>query len=736
VRRVALVPVVGALLLLAGLGGAEARTYRLAWSYRTSAEVWRVSISSDGSYVAVGSFHEHISQLGGWVYLFSRGSSTPLWTYQTGGYVYSVSISSDGSYVSAGSSDGWVYLFSRYSGTPLWSYQIGDYVYSVSISSDGSYVAAGGYVVSGYGWVYLFSRYSGTPLWSYQTGDGVRSVSISSDGSYVAAGTSDGWVYLFSRYSGTPLWSYQTGGKVFSVSISSDGSYVAVGSADGCVYLFSRGSSIPLWNYQTGGIVYSVSISSDGSYVAAGSTYYNSQFGGWVYLFSRDSGTPLWTYQLGGTFSVSVSSDGSYVAAAGILDNRVYLFSRDSGTPLWSHRTDNWVLSVSISFDGSYVAAGDWDGRVYLFSLNNPPSLSYSLAPTSGTTRDIFTYEVTYSDPDGDAPAYVRVYVDGIGHDMGYVGGSYREGALYRYQTTLPAGSHTFYFEASDGLDTVRLPLSGTYSGPSVAVQPTSLSVSPSSFTLLTGRTQTLTATLTAGGTPLPGKTVSWSATAGSLSATSSTTDSSGRATVVFTAPSYATTVTITASFAGDDQYGGSSGSSQVTVRSEVRLVFTKPDGSPLAYTTIYYGTSEGEETALLGTTDGEGLITLPEWMPRNTWIYFRSEDGRYRGSSYVPLEGGTLSVKLTETGRALLPLVLVLVVGAGVACAVAWRKGLFKKPARIKSPGKPEGPFCSHCKLRLPPDARFCPECGREVKGTKPGKLPPESSVPSAGRS
>ena len=79
-----------------------------------------------------------------------------------------------------------------------------------------------------------------------------------------------------------------------------------------------------------------------------------------------------------------------------------------------------------------------------------------------------------------------------------------------------------------------------------------------------------------------------------------------------------------------------------------------------------------------------------------------------------MPLEGGTLSVKLTETGRAFLPLVLVLVVGAGVACAVAWR--LLKKPAKIKPPDKPEGPFCFHCKLRLPPDARFCPECGKKV--------------------
>jgi WD40 repeat protein len=58
---------------------------------------WSVSISSDGSYIAAGSYDNR-------VYLFSRSSSTPLWSYQTGGWVPSVSISSDGSYIAAG---GW-----------------------------------------------------------------------------------------------------------------------------------------------------------------------------------------------------------------------------------------------------------------------------------------------------------------------------------------------------------------------------------------------------------------------------------------------------------------------------------------------------------------------------------------------------------------------------------------------------------------------------------------------------
>ena len=241
----------------------------------------------------------------------------PLWSYTIGSPVGSVAISSDGSYIAAGSWDHNVYLFSRDSSTPLWSYQTGGMDRSVSISSDGSYW-------TGY-WgdrVCLFSRADNTPLWSYATGGPVISVSMSSDGSYIAAGSADNRVYLFSRTSGTPLWSYETGGQVFSVAISSDGSYIAAGSGDHNVYLFSRDSSTPLWSYTTGSVV-EVSISSDGSYIAAGSGDHN------VYLFSRTSGTPLWSYTTGDwVISVSISSDGGYIAA-GSRDHKVYLFSQE-----------------------------------------------------------------------------------------------------------------------------------------------------------------------------------------------------------------------------------------------------------------------------------------------------------------------------------------------------------------------------------------------------------------------
>jgi len=97
----------------------------------------------------------------------------------------------------------------------------------------------------------------------------------------------------------------------------------------------------------------------------------------------------------------------------------------------------------------------------------------------------------------------------------------------------------------------------------------TTLSVSPPSFTLYSGQTQTLTATLKdENNNPLANKTVAWTKSVGSLSATSGTTSSSGQVSVTYTAPNVTaqTSVTITASLAGDANYQSSSGTSSGTI--------------------------------------------------------------------------------------------------------------------------------------------------------------------------
>lgn len=139
----------------------------------------------------------------------------------------------------------------------------------------------------------------------------------------------------------------------------------------------------------------------------------------------------------------------------------------------YTNEAGTWTVSA----EGDYVWTWEDDGlNVYKVALyfreNTPPTLiSAGVSPSSGTPKTDFTFEVTYrahrvQQPTIDfVPSYVRVYVDGTAKDMSYVSGKYyRDGALFSHTTTLSAGSHTYYFEASDGTFTARFPEDGTLS--------------------------------------------------------------------------------------------------------------------------------------------------------------------------------------------------------------------------------------------------------------------------------
>jgi len=425
---------------------AQGTGYELLWSYEAGDGVTSISMSSDGSYVAAGfgwtskvrfntSFGENR------VYLFDRTGNI-LWDYKTEGTVSSVSLSSDGSYVAVGSLDN-VYLFDP-SGNLLWSYKTDSYVGHVSISPDGSHVAA----QVGYD-VYLFDRL-GNLLWSYKTDNWVRSVSISSDGSYIAAGSGDKKVYFFDR-SGNLLWSYNTGENVNIVSVSSDGSYIAAGIQDSTwnniddykVSLFDRSGNL-LWNYNTDSYVNGVSISSDGSYIGAGS------WGGReIYFFDR-SGKLIWNYNPGEDVNgVSITPDGSYVVAGvsgrGYLDD-VYIFDR-SGNLIWSYDTPSGgVSNVLISSDGFYVAAESMDdNNVYFFGRKDETSPTISI--TSPYNEQPFTTNTisingTASDNVGISKVEVK-----IGSGSWQIASGTTS---WSKQITLSSGSNTIYARATD----------------------------------------------------------------------------------------------------------------------------------------------------------------------------------------------------------------------------------------------------------------------------------------------
>ena len=99
---------------------------------------------------------------------------------------------------------------------------------------------------------------------------------------------------------------------------------------------------------------------------------------------------------------------------------------------------------------------------------NTPPQLlkvdarKQAVSPLSGARNGQYTYTIMYKDtdgPNGQAPAYVRVYIDNQPFDMVPVNAgtpSYSDGAVYTYTPpSLSGGEHSYRFEASDGVSMV-----------------------------------------------------------------------------------------------------------------------------------------------------------------------------------------------------------------------------------------------------------------------------------------
>jgi len=80
---------------------------------------------------------------------------------------------------------------------------------------------------------------------------------------------------------------------------------------------------------------------------------------------------------------------------------------------------------------------------------NAKPCLCYPMiSPLTGTTKTVYVATVTYTDPDGDAPAKVEVYIDNVAYSMTHPKHSAK--GFYRARLTLPPGEHSYYFYTED----------------------------------------------------------------------------------------------------------------------------------------------------------------------------------------------------------------------------------------------------------------------------------------------
>ncbi len=152
------------------------------------------------------------------------------------------------------------------------------------------------------------------------------------------------------------------------------------------------------------------------------------------YIMQRTSGT---NYKTGVTYSVSLNS-----LFVGVHYHR-YIFDDGSGPATYESTSSPQVTTLLLS--------------------------NSSVTPTSGTSSTVYTFQTTYTEVNGEAPAQALLYVDNTSYPMQLVSGSYSTGAVFQVQTTLPSGKHSFFFVFGDTRTSWADPFNPkVYAGPDV----------------------------------------------------------------------------------------------------------------------------------------------------------------------------------------------------------------------------------------------------------------------------
>jgi PKD repeat protein len=299
---------------------------------------------------------------------------------------------------------------------------------------------------------------------------------------------------------------------------------------------------------------------------------------------------------------------------------------------------DTYTVTLTVTDNGG--ATDSYSTTISVELANQPPTASFVYEPTSPTTADIIHFTDQSTDPDGTISSWSWNFGDGTT--------STEQNPTHQYSS---ADTYTVTLTVTDNggaTDTVSQ---------SIAVSipekiPTTLWISPPSFTIQSDNPITLTATLRVSDnmeTPLANKLISWTVSTERenkwtlpVALGRTMTDSFGQTSITYTAPDVTaeTRVKITASFAGDDDYLGSSGISTGTItptaltptsilisplvfdaESEENVVLTVlltgEDGVPLAGKLIHLSTTQGVVTPTSATTDDLGRATATFTAPQ-----------------------------------------------------------------------------------------------------------------------
>jgi WD40 repeat protein len=314
-----------------------------------------------------------------------------------------------------------------------------------------------------------------------------HSISWSPNGTYIAVGTRNFTVEIFNFDSNKKIGLYNDPEfKRREIAWSPSGKFIAeTGSSDiikiravvnGTVihslYGPARSEYMPSSSRCEGDFLPSLSWSSNGRYIAAASAGLSgvTVFGDKIY----DRIPPrLVGFSPTGT-STQRSANFLLKFSEPVPDNNfVEAFSYTDGITTWTaedgkltklgrefifapYKRFDYNTSIYVTIDTSLT---DYTGNslsgknfwTFRTVENNAPILSNSrVDPSRGDDKTTFEFLIKYLDLNNEKPVEIHVIIDNIPYTMSYLNGSSYNG-YYQYSTRLKAGTHSYYFRASDG---------------------------------------------------------------------------------------------------------------------------------------------------------------------------------------------------------------------------------------------------------------------------------------------
>jgi len=274
--------------------------------------------------------------------------------------VWRVTLSTDGKYIATASEDNTARVWDAKTGREVIKLSHEDAVWAVAFSADGKFLATA-------------SEDKTARVWNPSTGkqiakldhDGeVAAVSFSTDGKYLATASLDNTARVWEATTGKEVAKLYHDDKVNAVNFSPDGKYLATASEDKTARLWNPTTGKEIAKLSHDGGVLAVAFSTDGKYLATGSfdntaRLWETDTGKEVVKLSHNEGINDGIFDEG-VLAVAFSADNRYLATAS-FDNTARVWETATGKEIAKLYHDNFVADVAFSADGKYLATASYD---------------------------------------------------------------------------------------------------------------------------------------------------------------------------------------------------------------------------------------------------------------------------------------------------------------------------------------------------------------------------------------